>query len=405
MTAITNLPDLRPSLLLDFANSGRVDPRIQFTRASAATCYGPGGKLRTVAANVPRIDYDPATGKCLGLLVEESRTNLFTYSNAANEGWMATRSTLTPTGEVFGGLPVMRYTAADAISGYPYKIAFSTLFQVGKTYCLSAIIRRGTAPRCVVQFPVQNGFDSNHVLTIDTTTLATIGAVPANLVYGARDLGRGLFLVWVSATCTKVPGTPNYVPLSFPATVVGDYADICGLQLEEGSSPTSYIPTEASAVTRAADAVSVPYTTAGAGALFVHGRYDAAAPSVFFPVRASSEGNGYIGTPYCLGSGDVVRASYVRNDGGITSIASAPGGNFKVGPYKSVISWSGKNFANSTNGTISPSVTHELDLPVCTRIALCTTAAAGTVMGASHIFQIAGYGAQLSPQNMQRLTT
>lgn len=83
MTAIANLPDLRPSLLLDFANSGRVDPRMQSTRASAATCFGPDGKLRTVAANVPRIDYDPVTGSCLGLLLEEARTNLWLNSATA----------------------------------------------------------------------------------------------------------------------------------------------------------------------------------------------------------------------------------------------------------------------------------------------------------------------------------
>ena len=68
MTTITDFPAIRPSFLLDFANSGRVDPRISCARASTATCYGCDGKLRTVAANVPRIDYNPATGKCLGLL-------------------------------------------------------------------------------------------------------------------------------------------------------------------------------------------------------------------------------------------------------------------------------------------------------------------------------------------------
>lgn len=62
MTAIADLPEIRPSLLLDFANSGRVDPRIECTRASAATCFGPDGKLRVVPANTPRIDYDPVTG-------------------------------------------------------------------------------------------------------------------------------------------------------------------------------------------------------------------------------------------------------------------------------------------------------------------------------------------------------
>ena len=33
------LPDIRPSLLLDFANSKTLDPRITFTRGSTATYY------------------------------------------------------------------------------------------------------------------------------------------------------------------------------------------------------------------------------------------------------------------------------------------------------------------------------------------------------------------------------
>lgn len=93
MTAIANMPDLRPSLLMDFANSGRVDPRLQCTRASAATCYGPDGKLRTVAANVPRIDYDPLTRKCLGLLVEDARTNL-SRTTGSFSSWAVSDATL-----------------------------------------------------------------------------------------------------------------------------------------------------------------------------------------------------------------------------------------------------------------------------------------------------------------------
>ncbi|WP_455553989.1 hypothetical protein [Comamonas kerstersii] len=83
MSTIANFPDIRPSLVLDFSSSGCVDPRIQCVRASAATCYGPDGKRRTVAAGVPRIDLDPMTGKSLGLLTEETRTNLWLNSASA----------------------------------------------------------------------------------------------------------------------------------------------------------------------------------------------------------------------------------------------------------------------------------------------------------------------------------
>lgn len=80
MSVITDLPNIRPSLLLDFANSRRVHPLIQCIRASSAACYGPDGKLRTLAANVPCIDYDPATGRSLGLFVGRGFSNILAAS-------------------------------------------------------------------------------------------------------------------------------------------------------------------------------------------------------------------------------------------------------------------------------------------------------------------------------------
>lgn len=77
---VNNLPTIRPSLLLDFANSRSVDQRITFARATPATRTNEKGLIETVAANVPRLDFDPVTGECKGLLIEEARTNLLLNS-------------------------------------------------------------------------------------------------------------------------------------------------------------------------------------------------------------------------------------------------------------------------------------------------------------------------------------
>lgn len=69
-------PLTRPSLDLNFAGSRTVDPRITFTRASTATYFDEFGVMRTAPANTPRIDFDPVTGECKGLLIEEQRTRL-----------------------------------------------------------------------------------------------------------------------------------------------------------------------------------------------------------------------------------------------------------------------------------------------------------------------------------------
>ena len=45
MSLSTNFPTTRPSLLLDFVNSGQMDPRITFSRASGATWFNSAGTL------------------------------------------------------------------------------------------------------------------------------------------------------------------------------------------------------------------------------------------------------------------------------------------------------------------------------------------------------------------------
>ena len=73
------LPIGKPSVSFNFTNSGVVDPRIRCQRAGYATYRDRFGTIRYAPNFTPRIDYDPETGECLGLAVEESRTNYHTY--------------------------------------------------------------------------------------------------------------------------------------------------------------------------------------------------------------------------------------------------------------------------------------------------------------------------------------
>lgn len=79
-----------PKLDLNFAAERSLDPRITFTRSSIGTYVDATGILRTAAEDEPRFDHS-GTGKSLGLLIEESRTNAITYSfdlgNTGTGGW------------------------------------------------------------------------------------------------------------------------------------------------------------------------------------------------------------------------------------------------------------------------------------------------------------------------------
>lgn len=233
--AIQNLyPAIRPSLDLNFAGSKTVDPRITFTRASSATYFDEFGVMRTVSSNVPRIDHNPVTGECLGLLVEEQRTNLLTYSEQFdNAAWhklgtsvVSANAISAPDGTV----------SADLISNCTgYDNRFSNLTPVtisgGGTYTFSVYVRSsGNGSKAMLQLGSSGGtyktvsvvkslaqewnrFDLQITTNSDNTGLFVI-------IYG--DVGTSEFYVW-------------------------------GAQLEAGAFPTSYIPTTSAQVTRAAD--------------------------------------------------------------------------------------------------------------------------------------------------------
>lgn len=84
-------PICRPSLDLDFTQE-ELDPRITFTRGSTGTRINRNRLIETVAANQPRFDYDPVTGECKGLLIEESRSNNFLQSGRLDTSWLITVS-------------------------------------------------------------------------------------------------------------------------------------------------------------------------------------------------------------------------------------------------------------------------------------------------------------------------
>ncbi|MCX6217622.1 hypothetical protein [Spirosoma sp.] len=69
-----------PSLFLDFSK-GVMPSGLTFTRASIGSRWNASGQMETIASGVPRIDYDPVTLACRGLLIELSSTNILLNSD------------------------------------------------------------------------------------------------------------------------------------------------------------------------------------------------------------------------------------------------------------------------------------------------------------------------------------
>ena len=280
MSIQANFPALKPTLLLDFANVEQLDPRITFTRASTATYFDALGVMRTAASGVARFDHNPITFESLGLLIEESRTNLVTYSEQFdNAAWIKTRSSITantivaPDGALTGDKLVEDTTASST-----HQVIQSASFTSGTAYTFTTYIKAAERTWALLRLP-SSAFTSTLQAYFNLST-GVIGAITASTTASITPVGNNWYRCSVTATATTTAsGSPGIFladgdnGASYTGNgVSGIY--IWGAQLEAGAFATSYIPTVASQVTRAADAASMTGTNfsswynAGQGTLY-----------------------------------------------------------------------------------------------------------------------------------------
>lgn len=263
-----NLPALHPSLNLDFANGRTVDPRITFTRASTATRVNAKGLIETVASGVPRIDYDPVTLACKGLLIEEARTNLLTYSEQFdNAAWTKVNSTITANALTApdGTLTADKHVENSTLSYHP--LMCNPSVTSGVTYTVSRYFKAGGRSEVFLGFDtINSAFTYQYGRFNLNTGVATtyLGSPVLSMV----NCGNGWYRCSVTATATatatasisqQLIGTPGAADGSYTGDgTSGVY--IWGAQLEAGAFATSYIPTTSAQVTRAADVATMTGT-------------------------------------------------------------------------------------------------------------------------------------------------
>jgi len=230
-TTDLNYPEVRPTLDLNFARVKALDPRITFTRASGGTYVGADGLIKYAGVNEARFDHDPVTGESLGLLVEEARTNTLPYSEDFSRSNWKTFGTASKSSNVAtapdGNFTADSITIPIGISGVLDNIAPAA----NTTYTFSSYIKGDAGS------------------TIRILSNSNLSGVVSKTVTVSEVWQR------YSVTFTTNSGDLNS-SIQFDSGG-GKTFYVWGAQVEQGSFPTSYIPTQGSTRTRAADRASI----------------------------------------------------------------------------------------------------------------------------------------------------
>jgi len=227
------------------------------TRGSIATRVNKEGLIEVVGNDIPRIDYtDSADG---ALLLEPSRSNLITYSEDFSNGvWNIGGATtiildnlLSPDGEQSSYKQVENNTINSFSTRYSTSISYTS----GLKYTTSIFAKSDNRNLMIRSYNGSSDIDTIFDLSNGTILSGSTGEI--------KDYGNGWY------RCSHTITAQSTINTAYSASFVlangssysyqGDGTSgiyIWGAQVEQGSYPTSYIPTSGSSVTRQADTAS-----------------------------------------------------------------------------------------------------------------------------------------------------
>ena len=286
-----------PSWQWNFAEKMAIPSAATFSRGSSATCFNNLGILQTAGTNVARFDYDPATQRALGILIEQQSTNLSLYSNDFTNGvWNKARANVT-AGAATGpdGAPSASKWYEDTTASNTHQLYQNATYAAGKYYCWSFFARAAERSWCRVRFGGPY-FQAGTVDVNFNVGAGTLGSVGTGITAGMRAIGNGWYRCWAYALCNSaLTGTAIWMELGTGDNVnayTGDGVSglyLFGTQLEDtGNGASSYIATTSATATRSQDLLTMPASAVtgwngSAGVLTaawrLHARYTTSASS------------------------------------------------------------------------------------------------------------------------------
>ena len=226
--------------------------------------YFPTTNGNTVASNV----VTEATGTAIssstrkGLLIEEARTNLATYSQDISS-WSITGATHSSNSAIAPDGTTTADSYLEHVVGYANYIVQAKIFADSTTYTYSHYMKR-LSGRDFGAFAAQDKAGNIVRAWFDLATGVVGSTVGTGVTNKIESVGNG----WYRCSMTFPSSTGGESPAIYASAAASDGALLAdgiegyglyfwGAQCEAGSEPTTYIPTTTAAVTRNADVAAI----------------------------------------------------------------------------------------------------------------------------------------------------
>jgi hypothetical protein len=346
-----------------------------------------------------------------GLLIEEQRTNLLTYSeDFSNAAWTKVAGSVSVSQNAVGPNGVSNSAATiTALAGTNNHWLYQSFASSAIAYSQSVYAKAGTANWIGVGFgagAITDGvFFNLSNGTVGTAAFGSTGTI--------QNAGNG----WYRCTVTRTgPGgtyfgalevhTADNQALNWNAAGT-ETISVFGLNMEAGSFATSYIPTVASQVTRAADNASMlgdnfaTWFNASQGTLYTQVTPNAVPADVRF---ASVDDGTSANRILIWGSSSSSSVRYEVISGSVNQVGLTSSGTLiSNSTFKAAATYALNDFAFSVNGGASLTDNAGI-LPVGVK-SFVIGGSSGTVFGSNLIRSISYYPTRLPNATLVSITS
>lgn len=240
----------------------------QFEARSSATAYTATTTqpitnyipvLLTAGGNQPRFDCNPTTGESLGLLIEEQRTNLVSYSSQFNDSyWAKVNSLITENANVAPD-GTLSADLATGTSGTEEIFTFVSKSSSAITYTISVYAKNYKDVTTSFSIYLSDNItgQATGVYNFSTVSASATNGSWSNSSATITSVGNG----WFRCTLTATSPANSGLLIGFTwGSNSGQAVFLWGAQLEAASFATSYIATTSASATRTADLASMTGT-------------------------------------------------------------------------------------------------------------------------------------------------